>query len=127
MSSRYLPPAAAASARPTESDHFAGESHDFLSPQNRGLDLPLHALLRGRGAVHGHRAHAAGTGAVSHEPGVELSGLARREPEQQVELALGEGLRPIDTLVRDDEVTLVGGSASEGALGCEVVEEAFHL
>src|SRR5262249_7314353 len=98
-----------------------------LSTQDRGLDLPLHPLLRGRGTVHGDRSHAARPGAVRHEPGVERARLAGGETEQQVELALGERLWPIDTLVSDDEVSLIGVSAGERAVGGEGVQESLNL
>src|SRR5215470_16261192 len=87
-----------------------------LSTKNRGLDLPLHALLRGRGAVHRYGPHPAGTGAMCHEPGVEFTGLARGETEQQVELTLGESLRSIDALIGDDEMRVFGGGSRERSL-----------
>src|SRR5947208_11888617 len=45
---------------------------------------------------------------MRHQPGVEHARLAAGEPEQQVEFAFGKGLRPVDTLIADDEVALIG-------------------
>src|SRR5215469_11919098 len=61
------------------------------------------------------------------EPGVELAGFAGSEAEQQVEFALGERLRPIDPLIGDHEVRLLGGCAGEGALRSQLVEETLYL
>src|SRR5205807_10657363 len=80
-----------------------------LSTKYRGFDLPLHLMLRGRGAIHRHGSHAARAGAMGHEPGVERARLARGEPEQQVEFALRESLLPVDALIGHHELALVGG------------------
>src|ERR1700689_2084129 len=64
---------------------------------------------------------------MGHEPGVELPGLAGGKTKQQVELALGEGLRTVDALIRDHKVRLIGGSPGEGALRGEAIEEGLHL
>src|SRR4029077_10266564 len=98
-----------------------------LSTKNRGFDLPLHALLRGRRAIHGHRPHTARAGALSHEPGVEFPGLARGEAEQQVELALREGLWTIHPLIGDDEVRFLGARSCECSLRGELIEEILDL
>src|SRR5207237_4363688 len=95
-------------------------------PQDRGLDLPLHAALAGCRAVHRYRAHAATAWLVSHQPGVELAGLAGREAEQQIELPRCDGVRLIDALVADHEMTVLGGAAGEGAVCGEVPEKLFR-
>src|SRR5207245_10300776 len=85
-------------------------------PPDRGFDLPLHTVLAGCRAVHRYRAHAATAWLVSHQPGVELAGLAGREAEQQIELPRCDGVRLIDALVADHEMTVPGGAAGEGAV-----------
>src|SRR6266853_2047904 len=64
---------------------------------------------------------------MRHQPGVEYARRAAGEPEQQVEFAFGESLRPVDTLIADDEVTLVGVGAGKRALGRQGVEKALDL
>ena len=93
--------------------------------QNRSLDLPLDPVFGGRRAIDRHRANTAGARLVRDQPGVELAGLAGGKAEQQVELALGNQRRAVDTLVADDEITLIGGGADEGALLCEGFEKCF--
>src|SRR5258708_38579675 len=83
-------------------------------------------MLRGRRAVHRHWADATRAGLVGHQPCVELAGFARGESEQQVELTLGDGLRSIDALVADDEMTLIGRSSDESPLIRELVEKTFR-
>ena len=84
-------------------------------------------MLRGRGAIHRHGSHAACAGAMGHEPGVERARLARGESEQQVEFALRESLRPVDALIGDHEVALVGGGLGKRPLCGQGVEKACNL
>src|SRR5205807_8793393 len=65
-----------------------------LSTKYRGFDLPLHLMLRGRGAIHRHGSHAARAPAMGHAPGVERARLPPGESEQPVEITLRKSLRP---------------------------------
>ena len=64
---------------------------------------------------------------MRHQPGVERAGLAGGEPEQQVEFAFGESLRPVDALIADDEMTVVIVGAGKGSLRRQGVQKGLDL
>src|SRR6266550_2689925 len=64
---------------------------------------------------------------MRHQPGVECARLAAGEPEQQVEIAFSESLRPVDPLIAEDEVTLVGVGAGKGSLRRQGVQKRLGL
>src|SRR6185437_6169401 len=74
--------------------------------QNGGFDFPLHALAGGGQPVDADGAHAARGGVMDHQPGVELPRPAGGETEQQIESAVSDGVRSVDTLVADDEIAV---------------------
>src|SRR5579883_1815454 len=91
--------------------------------QDGGFDFPLDALAGGGQPIDADRAHAARRGVMGHQPGLEFPRPAGREAEQQIDAALGNGVRPVDTLVADDEVAVAHLDPCERALLRQHLEE----
>ncbi len=64
---------------------------------------------------------------MGHQPRVEFTRFTRRETVEQIALPRGDRLRPVDSLVADDEMALFRGSAREGAAFGQPVQKGLRL
>src|SRR6185437_3572126 len=94
--------------------------------QDGHLDFPLDALAGGRLPIDADRAHAARSGVMGHEPGIKLAPAGGGEAEEEIETAVGDGIRAIDALVADDEIAIAGLGTDESALLRQHLEERVH-
>ena len=86
-----------------------------ISHSTRWRDVACRLTLTG--------AHAARGWVMGDQPGIEFPRPAGREAEQQIDTPIGDGVRPIDTLVANDEVAILGIGARECALLRQHLEE----
>jgi hypothetical protein len=91
------------------------------------LDFPVDALPRSGETIYGNGAHSAAGRLMSDHARVERAGFDRGESKEQVDLAFGDGLRPVHALIADDEIAFMRRAAGERAIPIQRIQERIHL